>query len=78
MARVDREAVHCLLWARANDAGVVRVVQNEFALELAVSRFMLNRALQAMVEEGRLHRLSRSGNGRTQVYEVRDPADFAR
>jgi DNA-binding HxlR family transcriptional regulator len=70
---LDLEALHCVLWNQAADDDSIRFEQAEFADELGTSRFALNRALQALVEDGRLVRISRSGNGKTQMYVVTDP-----
>jgi predicted transcriptional regulator len=70
---LDLEALHCILWNRAEPDSTVRFVQQEFCVELGTSRYTLNRALQSLVECGCLERLTRSGSAITQKYIVIDP-----
>lgn len=69
---IDREALHRLLWKRANRHGRVKFVQSDLAIEVGVSTAHFCRVIREMTEDGRLHQLSSTAH----TYVITDPASW--
>lgn len=54
---IDREALHRLLWQRANRHGRIKFVQSDLAIEVGVSTAHFCRVVREMEEDGRLRQL---------------------
>lgn len=67
-------AVHSKLWERANRRGLVRLDQKVLAAELGVNKFTMSRKIKALVESGRISKVSNKGNGNARgLFKVADP-----
>lgn len=71
---LDLDALHALLTLRADDRGVVRVHQTELAVELCTTKLVVHHALEAMIRQGRLRKITEGTNRRSvRHYEVVAP-----
>lgn len=66
---IDREALHRLLWLRANRHGQITFKQSDLCIEVGVSNAHFCRVMREMMEDGRLTQNSPNGH----VYMIVDP-----
>lgn len=74
--KVDRDALHRVIWRRTDRRRTLRIHQAMFAEELGVSPYHLSRLLAELEGEGRMRKLS-AEKGNVGRYVIADPADFA-
>jgi predicted transcriptional regulator of viral defense system len=69
--------LHDALWQRSDRRNAVSVSQGDLATEFGVNKFTMSRKVKALVDEGRIRRIS---NGRylTGKFIVEDPDNFVR
>lgn len=67
---IDREALHRLLWKRANRHGRIKFVQSDLAIEVGVSTAHFCRVIREMTEAGRMRPLASVAH----TYVITDPA----
>lgn len=73
---VQHDEIHARLYKEADRLGRVKVVQQELANEIGVTKFTMSRTITKMVEDKRLRRVSRNRNNRG-VFVVEDPELWA-
>lgn len=73
---IDRDALHALLWKRADRRGAIKLLANVLALEIGVSAYHFSRILAELQEDGRLREVSR-GKHNVRTYMVSDPDVWA-
>lgn len=70
---LDTNALHSLLWLRADAQGVLRINQSRLANELVTTRLVIHRVLERMGNEGRLNKIPGASGPATRAYEIIDP-----
>ncbi len=70
---IDLDALHSLLFGRADRFGRLRLSQRDFATELGIAHETVCRALSKMAKDGRLRRIKSEKNN-IGVYALKDPA----
>lgn len=73
---IDLDALHMLLFKRADHFGKLRMSQKDFANEVGIAHETVCRALSKMTKEGRMRRI-RSEKNNIGVYYIIDPAKWA-
>lgn len=73
---IDLVAVHNALWERSDRLGRLKLIQKEFAKEIGVTHFAINRVFRRLEDEGRMKKLA-SHQGNTWTYSIRNPENFA-
>jgi DNA-binding MarR family transcriptional regulator len=73
---IDRDALHALLFLRADGKGHITVRQGQLAVELCTNSATVCRTLGRMVDDGRLTTDKNSTAGRAQSYVVTDPLEW--
>ena len=74
--KIDRNAVHRVLWRRADRFGRVRVQARSLAEELGVSYWNFTVVLKSMAGEGRMRQIGGSERG-PKTYVVENPDIWA-
>lgn len=70
---LDVDALHALLWLRADARGVLRINQSRLANELCTKRLVIHRTLERMAGDGRISKIPGASGPATRSYEVIDP-----
>lgn len=70
--KIDRDALHQLLWERTDSFGRIKFEQKKLAEELGRQRNNLNRIIKEMKADGRLKVIKKFKSG-IGVYHVMDP-----
>lgn len=70
---LDQDALHALLWLRADARGVIRLSQSRLAADLATERLVIHRVLEHMISDGRISKIPGASGPATRSYEVIDP-----
>lgn len=69
---LDLDALHKVLWTKADHFGRMRLSQRDFAKEAGIAHETVCRAFSRMADQGRLTRLKSEKNN-IGVYHVIDP-----
>jgi DNA-binding MarR family transcriptional regulator len=75
-AKLDRDAIHRLLWERRDRRGTTTFKSGELAQELGVTIWTMSRITQELIDAGRIKRL-RAAQTNIKTYIVRDPEAFS-
>lgn len=74
--QIDRDAIHRVLYRRADSHHRLRLHVPSLADELGVSYFNFTIVIREMAAQGRLKRIGGKDNG-TKTYVVEDPGVFS-
>lgn len=72
---LDLDALHALLFGRADHFGRLRLSQRKFAEEVGIAHETVCRAVSKMAKEGRLKRLKSEKNN-IGIYHIIDPVKW--
>lgn len=75
-AKLDRHAIHQLLWERRDRRGTTTFVNNDLAKELGVTIWTMSRITQELIDAGRIKPL-KAAKTNIKTYIVRDPEVFS-
>jgi DNA-binding MarR family transcriptional regulator len=73
--KVDRAALHRVLWRRTDRRRTLKIHQGMFGEELGISPWHLSRLLKELEDAGRVRKLT-TDRHYVGTYVVYDPADF--
>lgn len=74
-AKIDRQALHDMLWEKADRVGKVEIYQTGLAEELGITKPTMSLIIKELTDDGRIRKLfARKAN--VGVYKVSDPAQF--
>ncbi len=69
---IDHDAFHAFLYNRAGRRGRIELQQTQLAAEIGVTKYTMSRIIAQMLEDGRLHQISKKRNNRG-YFVVEDP-----